>query len=198
MAELHPRKSRRESDEELVARIDKDPQLQGDLLHHLLTRASNIDAIINRILTDEEMTGITGSPLGATVANRQAFPDFDKNLLVVLRRIEMLIELVSCAPEADRNMVFHHVYFRGFAKIGQHLTMLAFGPLPPSVKDRIDCQGYVRCMCLDTDAGLAARAELFQMIRDWVTAPSSSKLIEKANEQPTLTPRVTVETVDVD
>lgn len=193
-----PRKPKREPDEELMVRVLKDRKLMGRLLHRLLSGGNDVDAIITRILTTEELTGVSASPLGLTVGNRQAFPDFDRILLVTIRRIELLIELVIRAPDKEKEEVFRRVYLRGFTQIGHHLTVLAFGYLHPSVRERLDDAAYVRCMCLDSDAGLAARADFLRQVRDYVTAPSSMKLIEKANEQPTQTPKTTVETVDVD
>lgn len=178
-----PREPKREPDEELMARVLKDRKLMGSLLRRLLSGGDSVDAIITRILTTEELTGVSESPLGLTVGNRQAFPDFDRILLVTIRRIELLIELVIRAPEKEKEEVFRRVYLRGFTQIGHHLTILAFGYLHPSVRERLDDAAYVRCMCLDSDAGLAARADFLRQVRDYVTAPSSMKLIEKAAEK---------------
>lgn len=170
------------SSEEILARISRSPKLAQSVLALLLEGRDAIEAQVTEILTSDDMPQLKTSPIGATLGNREAFPDFDRVLLVTLRRMEMLLDLVSLSPPEIQDSVFQVVYFRGFSLLAQHLALLSFGPLHAEVEKRIDDPAYVRAMTVSGPGALAARAELFRMIRKYVTSPGGAKLMEKSAE----------------
>ena len=189
---------RRATAEELFDRTLKHPKLARDFLRRYLRAPGELASIIDEIVTGDTIAQFDKLPLGAAVASREAFPDFDRALLLTLRRITILCDLVRQVSDEDRDAVFSEVYSRGFVAVSHHLTIVAFRALPPDVLGRLDDRAYFRVMCDPGEVGLSAWADFSRRVREGVTAYSAQKIMEKAAERPTTPNRYTVERLDVD
>jgi hypothetical protein len=185
------------SAEDLAEKAARRPKLLQAFLRRILSAPGELSGIISEIVTGDELVHIEKSPLGVAVANREAFTDFDRALLLTLARLEMLCDLVRQSPEDVRDATFAEVYARGFVALSHHLTLLGFRRLPGDVIGRLDDRAYCRVLCDPAPVGLSAWADFSRRVREGVTAYAGEKIMEKSTENTAVRPGVGMGSLEV-